>query len=174
MTDTRNELRYVARILTRDLETLAKEIEAYPDDASLWALPPGASNSGGNLALHLVGNLQHFIGAQLGGTGYVRDRDAEFGSRNVPRAMLVELVRVTIDVVNRTVPLLQTDTLAADFPLPVANHLVNTEEFLLHLAVHFTYHLGQLDYHRKLVTGKATGVGALSPAGLQSARRASG
>ena len=155
MTDTRDELRYVARILTRDLETLAKEIEAYPDEVSVWALPPGASNSGGNLALHLVGNLQHFIGAQLGGSGYVRDRDAEFGSRNVPRSKLLELVRTTIDVVNRTVPLLRPDTLAADYPLPVANSRVKTEEFLLHLAVHFTYHLGQLDYHRKLVTGNA-------------------
>jgi len=167
---TRDELHYLTRIFIRDLEALGNELDAYPDDVSLWATPPGASNSGGNLALHLVGNLQHFVGAQLGKSGYLRDRDAEFRSRDVPRQQIHELIRTTIDVVNRTIPALTPEMLAADYPLGVANCRVKTEDFLFHLAVHFAYHLGQLDYHRKLVTGQAAGVGAMSPARLHSAR----
>lgn len=172
MTGARDELRYITRILVRDLETLAREVEAYPDEPSLWATPPGTSNSGGNLALHMVGNLQHFIGAQLGKTGYVRDRETEFSGRDVPRRQVLASIRSTIEVVNRVVPSLSPNIMSADFPLPVGDSRVTTEDFLLHLTTHLAYHLGQVDYHRKLVTGQATGVGAQSPAKLYSARPA--
>ncbi|HEX2719050.1 MAG TPA: hypothetical protein VHM67_15380, partial [Gemmatimonadaceae bacterium] len=75
----------IQHILTRELLALRRGIEAYPDDASVWRPMPGIANVGGTLALHIAGNLQHFIGAVLGGTGYVRDRDAEFARRDVSR-----------------------------------------------------------------------------------------
>ena len=76
-------------VLTRDLKALRRELEAYDDERGLWAMPKGVSNSAGTLAMHLAGNLRAFIGAQLGGTGYVRDRDAEFNRRDVPRSELL-------------------------------------------------------------------------------------
>src|SRR6185503_3972087 len=86
----------IGTLLLRELVTLRKEIEAYPSDADLWRTVPGISNSGGTLALHLTGNLQHFIGGVLGQSGYVRNRDAEFGSRDVPREELLRQVDATI------------------------------------------------------------------------------
>jgi hypothetical protein len=82
----------LSRVLVRDLRTLAAELDAYPDDASVWACPPGIHNSAGTLVLHLAGNLRHFVGARLGGTGYVRDRAAEFAARGLSRAELRALV----------------------------------------------------------------------------------
>jgi len=61
---------FLARILVRDLNAVRRELEAYPDEQSVWALPPGVTNSGGTLAMHIAGNVQHFIGAVLGGSGY--------------------------------------------------------------------------------------------------------
>ncbi len=170
MTSTRDEIRYLSRIFLRDLETLADEIGRYPSEPALWVIPPGTPNSGGTLALHLVGNLQHFIGAQLGQTGYVRNREAEFQSRDVPRDEIVARVRATMGVVEQTLAALTPEALAAEYPLAVANARIKTEDFLLHLASHLAYHLGQLDYHRRLVTRQPTSAGAMSPARLYSAR----
>ena len=78
----------LAAMLDRDLATLRREVEAYPDERDLWREIPGVANVGGSLVLHLTGNLQHYFGAQLTGTGYVRDRPAEFARRNVPRSEL--------------------------------------------------------------------------------------
>ena len=162
--------RWLAAIFQRDLETLRMEIEAYPSDAELWKLAPGISNSGGNLALHLAGNLQHFIGATLGGSGYVRNRDAEFGSRDRSRTELLLEVNAALALVPQTVRGLDQQALSQPYPLLVANVRLTTGDFLLHLATHFTYHLGQLDYHRRLMTGGAPLGGALSPTRLATAR----
>jgi len=89
----------LAALLDRDLRALRRELEAYPDERQIWQQVPGLPNTAGTLALHLAGNLQHYIGAQFGGTGYVRDRDAEFARRGVSRAELVaeiERARVAI------------------------------------------------------------------------------
>jgi len=147
------------RVLARDLETLKAEILTYPDDASIWALPPGAPNSGGTLVLHLCGNLRHFIGAGLGGSGYVRDRDAEFSVRGTPRAELAALVHITTAEVVLALQSTPADRL--DEVMTVGTASLPVRRGLLHLAVHLTYHLGQLDYHRRLITGDARGVGAL-------------
>lgn len=148
------------RILLRDLATLRREIEAYPHEADLWTCPAGVTNSAGTLALHLAGNLQHFVGAQLGGTGYVRDRDAEFADRNVPRAALLDRIARAADAVDRTLRGLPEARLAEPYPLEVGGVRLPTGLFLQHLATHFAYHLGQLDYHRRIVTGASAPVGA--------------
>src|SRR6185503_9865240 len=105
----------VAAILARDLRTLRREVEAYPDEAQLWHTVPGISNPGGNLALHLCGNIQHYVGKHLGGTDYVRDRPAEFARRNVPRKEIL----AEISAAERAVSLLgrlEESTLRKDFP----------------------------------------------------------
>ena len=150
------------RILLRDLAALRRELEAYDREEDLWECPPGVTNAPGTLALHLAGNLQHFIGAQLGGTGYVRNREAEFGDRDVPRSVLLLHLDEAATVVDRTLRSLPAQRLADPYPLEVGGARLPTGRFLLHLATHLAYHLGQLDYHRRMVTGGSQGIGAQS------------
>jgi uncharacterized damage-inducible protein DinB len=160
----------VAAILDRDLRTLRRELEAYPDERQLWQEVPGLPNSGGTLALHLAGNLQHYIGARLGGTDYVRNRDAEFSRRNVSREELVAEIERARSAVAAALPRVSAEALEQDFPEAITDAHIRTGEYLVHLCTHFAYHLGQLDSHRRLVTGRAAGVGALRPIELGSAR----
>jgi uncharacterized damage-inducible protein DinB len=158
-------LRNAVRItIVRDLEALEREIEAYPDDESLWLTPPGISNSAGNLALHLAGNLRHFIGATLASTGYVRDRDAEFAKKGLSRAQLIEEVRAAVSELQQAFDKIDDETIESVFPLPVGPQAkrVRTSDWLVHLAVHFTYHLGQIDYHRRLLTSGGKTVDTIS------------
>jgi uncharacterized damage-inducible protein DinB len=137
-------------IYKRDLDKLKTEIDQYESDEKVWLVATGITNSGGNLALHLVGNLKHFIGAVLGGTGYVRDRDAEFTSKSVSRAQLIAAVDETTEIVSTTLAKLNGDELAATYPIDVFGQPMTTEYFIIHLATHFNYHLGQINYHRRL------------------------
>ena len=159
----------LAAILDRDLRALRRELEAYPEERQIWQDVPGMPNSAGTLALHLAGNLQHYIGARWAGTGYVRDRDAEFARRAGTRAELVAGIDAAIDAVTRGLAAVDDAVLARPFPEAVGGRRLVTADFLTHLAVHLGYHLGQLDYHRRVVTGSAQGVGALAPAELPEA-----
>jgi hypothetical protein len=163
-------LAYVAAVLDRDLRTLTREIAAYADERDLWRMAPGVPNSAGTLALHLAGNIQHYLGARLGGTSYVRDRPAEFAERGVPRAELLARIEAARAAV-RAAAAAEPDT-SADFPEIIGDARIVTEDYLLHLCTHFAFHLGQLDYHRRFVTGDAAGVGGVRPAELGSARPA--
>lgn len=164
----------VAAIFDRDLRTLSREVEAYPDERQLWQVVPATPNLGGTLVLHLVGNVRFFIGAKLGGTGYVRDRAAEFARRDVPRKELLEQIEAARAELAGAFAILDDDDLPARFPEVIAGVHVATDEYLLHLLTHFAYHLGQLDTHRRIVTGNWSGAGAMSPAELASARPARG
>lgn len=139
-------------ILIRDLEGLQRQVSLYPDDESLWKVAPGIANSAGTLVLHLAGNLRHFCGAVLGGTGYERNRDAEFSTRGLSRAELESEARATIDDVEAALNTITADQLEAVYPVPLREMRVRTADFLVHLAVHLGYHLGQIDYHRRLLT----------------------
>ena len=163
----------VSAVMLRDIDALRAQVEAYPTDELLWRAIPGLPNSGGTLVLHLVGNLQHCIGAVLGGTGYVRDRDAEFSRRDVPRAELLRLLATTRVGVERTLSRFEAARLAEDYPEPVAGLRLRTGEFVAHLVSHLGYHLGQIDSHRRLATGVARSAGAQSLAALPSARKVS-
>lgn len=156
----------VARLFARDLGAVRREIAAYPDDASPWRMLPGLPNCGGTLVLHLAGNLRHFVGALLGGSGYVRDREAEFDVRDVSRAELDVLVGETGDEVARAMAALDVSRLADAYPVAIREHSVGTQLFLLHLVSHLTYHLGQLDAHRRVVTGDAQSIDAVAIAPL--------
>lgn len=130
------------------------------------------ANVAGTLVLHLAGNIQHYIGARLGATGYIRDRAAEFARRGVPRSELVleiEAARAAVRAALSGVTSLDPD---ADYPENVGGVKVATGEYLVHLTTHFAYHLGQIDYHRRIVTGQGTAVDAMRPAELSSARQA--
>lgn len=159
----RDDLR---RIFSRELRGLRGQIEFYADDASPWILPSGTSNSTGTLCLHLCGNLQHFVGAILGGTGYVRDREAEFSRRDLSRAELVAEIDATLSAVETGLAALDDDSLAADYPLQLGEATLTTRTFLLHLLAHLGYHLGQIDIHRRTVCEDSAPVPMLGFEGL--------
>ena len=138
-------------ILIRDLRSLDAQVAAYPDDESMWKVVPGISNSGGNLALHLAGNIRHFVGATLGDTGYVRNRDAEFATKGITRDEIRGIVNAAIDETGATLARIDDSVFDSVYPLPIADRRVRTGEFLIHLAAHLTYHLGQIDYHRRIL-----------------------
>jgi hypothetical protein len=163
-------LQWVAAILDRDLRALRREVEAYPDDAALWQEVPGISNVAGTLVLHLAGNVQHYLGTVLGGTGYVRDRPAEFATRNVPRPELVQQIEAARSAVKAALLSRTPLEMTAEYPEPVAGSRVAVGDYLIHLSTHFAYHLGQVDYHRRMVTGAAVAVDAMRPSELSSTR----
>ena len=163
----------IASLLLRELHALRRQLELFPDETAIWALPEGVSNSTGTLVLHLAGNLRHFIGARLGHSGYVRDREREFAARDLPRAVLLAELSEAEAVVRSVLPTLTESDLGQPFPEIVLNQHLETGDFLLHLSVHLAYHLGQVDYHRRIVTRNSSGAGALALAEIRTARPAS-
>jgi uncharacterized damage-inducible protein DinB len=138
-------------LFERDLQKLRQEIEAYQDEHALWRIAPGISNSAGNLCLHLLGNLNTYLGAQLGHSGYVRHRELEFSAKDVPRAELLAEIDATRRVVAVALTAVSEEQLAADYPTPVFDAPAPLAQFLVHLATHLAYHLGQINYHRRLL-----------------------
>jgi hypothetical protein len=157
-----NELaRDLSLLLARELEGVRREIDLFSDDASVWRTLPGVTNSAGNLALHVAGNLQHYVGAVLGGTGYVRNRDAEFGRRSGSKAEILAQIDAAIKAVRGVLPGLPPERLDAPYPETINGTSVRTGLFLCHLATHAAFHLGQLGYLRRVVTGDERTSGAV-------------
>lgn len=139
------------KLFKRDLNKLIDELNLYKDESNLWKQEGLVSNSAGNLCLHLVGNLNHFIGATLGNTGYVRQRDLEFANKNVPVSDIKNQVEETITMVEKTLSKLTEVDLQAEYRRNPFEDYMTTEYFLTHLALHLAYHLGQINYHRRLL-----------------------
>lgn len=164
----------LAALIDRELRTLRREIEAYPDERQIWQEVPGMPNSAGTLALHLTGNLQHYVGARWGGTGYVRDREAEFARRGVSRAEIAAEIERARAAVATGLARVDDAVVGEEYPETITQARLRTGEYLVHLGLHLAYHLGQLDVHRRVVTGNRDGVGALRPGELRSARPVAG
>jgi uncharacterized damage-inducible protein DinB len=139
------------QILERDINKLELEIKSYADDKSLWVLQGEIKNTAGSLCLHLCGNLQHYIGTRLGNTGYIRDRDQEFSARDVPKATLLMEIQKTRKAVLDSLHKLRVDDLDKIYPEEVLGYPMTTSFFLTHLAGHLNYHLGQINYHRRMI-----------------------
>ncbi|HEX7357999.1 MAG TPA: DUF1572 family protein [Ignavibacteriaceae bacterium] len=138
----------------RDLNKLKEEISLYKDESSLWIIKDGISNSAGNLCLHLIGNLNHFIGSVLGNTNYIRNRENEFSAKNILRSELYKEIDKTIAVVSKSLKNLSDEDFEKEFPILIRNEKVKTDFMLLHLIAHFSYHLGQINYHRRLTNNQ--------------------
>ena len=150
------------RLLTRELAAFAREVELFPDDETLWKTLPGITNSAGNLALHACGNLRHFVGAVLGGTGYVRDRPAEFATREGRREDVARELWATADLVTTVLGRVEAAVLDAPFPEAHDGIRLPGRLFLMHLSVHLAFHLGQAGYLRRALTGDARSSGPVS------------
>lgn len=135
----------------RDLSKLKEEIGLYANEVDLWKTDGEITNSAGNLTLHLIGNLRHFFGAVLGDTGYVRDREKEFSDGGVSLEELLAGIDQAAGDVRSTLEKLTAEDLAKTYPIEVFGHPMTTEYFLIHLATHLNYHLGQINYHRRLL-----------------------
>jgi dienelactone hydrolase/predicted ester cyclase len=162
--------RQLSVLLLRELDALSREVGLYPSDEAVWAARPGMPNVGGTLVLHLVGNLRYFVGGVLGGTGYMRDREAEFSTRDVPRTELQALIADTRREVADTFDGLRSSDISGPFPVAVNGMTFSTELFMEHLLSHLAYHLGQIDYHRRALTGQSHSANALPLASLVNER----
>jgi hypothetical protein len=150
----------IAALLQREVQGFEREINLFPDDETLWRTMPGIPNSAGNLALHIAGNLQYFVGTVLGGSAYVRDRDAEFSRRSGTRREIVAELQKAAVAVRTVLPNLGDEILRRDFPDPVIpNRRIQTGRFLLHLCAHASFHLGQAGYLRRGLTGDTQSAG---------------
>ncbi|MEO9532524.1 MAG: DUF1572 family protein [Crocinitomicaceae bacterium] len=137
-------------IFNRDLNHLKKEIASYQNEKNLWIINDNISNSAGNLCLHLVGNLKWFVGAQLGNSGYVRNREFEFSAKNVPRSELLKEIDETISIVTASLDSMSSAALDDVYPIEVFKKPMSSRFFLIHLSTHLSYHLGQINYHRRI------------------------
>ena len=138
-------------LFSRDLNRLKKEIELYQNEKDLWIINKGIANSAGNLCLHLAGNLNHFIGAVLGNTSYIRKREQEFLLKDISKEELIKSIEETITIVERTLNNITAEQMQSEYPVLVFETKTSTEYFLVHLATHLSYHLGQINYHRRLL-----------------------
>lgn len=138
-------------LFARDLNRLSTEIASYKNEAAIWQTDKNIANSAGNLCLHIVGNLNTYIGATLAQTGYVRQRDLEFSLKDISRNELLQKIEATIQVVQKGLSTITNQQLQQPFPVIIWNEPKTTEYTLIHLAVHLSYHLGQVNYHRRLL-----------------------
>ena len=138
-------------LFNRDLNKLKLEIESYQNENKLWCIDKNISNSAGNLCLHLIGNLNTYIGAQIGKTNYIRNRELEFSNKDVSKSILIAQIEATIETVNDALALLTEEDLKKEHPFLVFETKTSTEFLLIHLTTHLTYHLGQINYHRRLL-----------------------
>lgn len=140
-------------LYARDLTRLIQQLNAFPDTATLWQTRAGITNSAGNLALHLEGNLREFIGRLLGHLDYQRDRPREFSDSGIEKAELIARLTAVRDEIPQVIAGLTVDELDADFPQVYVGRTLPNRQMLIHLAGHLSYHLGQIDYLRRVLTG---------------------
>lgn len=138
-------------LFNRDLNRLKSEIELYHYENDIWKIQEGIANSAGNICLHLVGNLNTYIGSAIGNTNYITNRELEFSSKDIPKSELIQKIEQTIDVINNSLVMLSEEDLKKDFPLLVFAEKTSTKFMLIHLNTHLAYHLGQINYHRRLL-----------------------
>ncbi len=142
---------WLMEIFETELNKLKTEINLYKDEGDLWIVKAGIANSAGNLCLHLLGNVNHYVGHLIGGTGYKRDRQAEFADKNILRDELNNRIDAVIEVVKKSLPKLDDADMNKTFPEKSGGKVREYGFTLIHIANHFDYHLGQINYHRRLI-----------------------
>ncbi len=144
----------LAALFDRDLSRLKQQVEAFPDDETLWRTLPGITNSAGNLVLHLEGNIKEFIGRQLGGMPYSRKRESEFILKGISRDELRQRVTALQQAIPAIIAKLSSEQIEMEYPQTVFDKSMSTQHFLIHLYGHLNWHLGQIDYLRRTLAGE--------------------
>jgi len=134
----------------RYLDQLKEELLAYENEKMIWAVLEGINNSAGNLATHLIGNLNHYIGQVIGSTGYQRNRPLEFNCIDVPREKLIQDIDDTKVMIEKIVSDLD---LEAPYPPEVFKRESSNFFVMCQLTTHLAYHVGQVNYHRRIIQG---------------------
>jgi hypothetical protein len=141
----------LSTLFERDLDKIITEISLFENESDIWKIKEGILNSAGNLALHIIGNLNHFIGTTLGNTGYVRNRDEEFSLKDIPRETLIADINDLKETVKNTLSKLSSSDLQNDFPIKIRDEVFSTQNMLVFLLAHLNYHLGQINYLRRMM-----------------------
>lgn len=141
----------LVELFDRDIHKMIDELNLYQKEENIWKIDGDIKNSSGNLCLHLIGNLKHFIGNILGNIKYERDRDTEFNSTGITREDLIRSLEETSAVVSETLNNINEEELARDYPIELFGYKMTTGYFMVRLVAHFNYHLGQVNYHRRLI-----------------------
>jgi hypothetical protein len=138
-------------LFNRDLTKLKSEIELYENENKIWLVEKGITNSAGNLTLHLIGNLNTYIGAEIGKTNYIRNRALEFSQKDIPKKELIKSIEETMIMIEKALDTLTEEDLKKEYPVLVFDKKTSTEYLLIHLSTHLAYHLGQINYHRRMM-----------------------
>lgn len=138
------------KLFSRDLDKMIAEVKSYKEEENLWRIQGDVKNSSGNLCLHIIGNLQYFIGAIIGETGYIRDREAEFNTADISRENLLSSLIEAKEIVIGSLQKLDQNKLQEFYPIDVFGEKMTYEYFIIHLIAHLNYHLGQINYLRRL------------------------
>ena len=138
-------------LFSRDLLRLKTEIELYKEESKIWVTDENILNSAGNLCLHLIGNLNTYIGAEFGKTNYIRNRELEFSLKNISKKELLDKIESTILVVDKSLQNITEEELKNEYEILVFDKKTTLEYLLVHLTTHLAYHLGQINYHRRLL-----------------------
>lgn len=141
-------------IFNRDLDRLKSELNLFPSEESIWEIKPGVANSAGNLILHIVGNMRHYLGMEMAGIAYQRDREQEFNAKNVSREELLALIEKAKEAVNKTLKTMQPGFLEEKSHKHMLPDSTSNRLFFLHLIGHLSYHLGQINYLRRILNEK--------------------
>ncbi|OYU84074.1 MAG: DinB superfamily protein [Flavobacterium sp. BFFFF2] len=138
-------------LFERDLNRVIHELNQYQTEMNIWRIEKNISNSAGNLTLHLIGNLSTYIGKEIGKTDYIRNRPLEFSETNVSRDELIDKLNQTIIVIKNALTHMTDGDLSKEYPVLVFSEMTSTDYLLVHLTTHLAYHLGQINYHRRLI-----------------------
>ena len=141
----------ITAFFERDLNKVITEISLFKNENDIWKIKAGVLNSAGNLALHVIGNLNHFIGTTLGNTGYVRNRDEEFSLKDIPREVLIADINDLKETIKNALSKLSSADLQNDFPIRIRDEVLSTQNMLIFLLAHLNYHLGQINYLRRML-----------------------
>lgn len=141
----------LAGFYARDIRRLIEEVNLFSNEEDLWKTQGSVKNSAGNLALHIIGGLNYLIGTTLAQTGYVRDRDQEFSRKGIPRKDLVAQLEQLIPMITGTLTAFTADRMEAEYPLRFDDMNVPNSYVLVQLLAHLNYHLGQVNYLRRII-----------------------
>ncbi|HET8963143.1 MAG TPA: DUF1572 family protein [Chitinophagales bacterium] len=138
-------------ILSQGIDKIISELNQYENEMDIWEIDGEIKNSAGNLAIHLSGSINYFIGAVMAKNGYVRNRDAEFSEKNISREKMISELNTTKTMMEEFISQQDADFYNAIFPLQTFGENRSNHYALMIMAVHLNYHLGQINYHRRLI-----------------------